>query len=129
PFRSSYSFNRYYVHLQTSNRRIIQVSPKYEVGSFYSGNRRDFTLDVGIRPANGVLINLNNEWNRVELAEGNFSARVLRLSANTQFSPWISIVNNLQYDSVSRVMGWQFRYRWILRPGNDFYFVYTHNWL
>jgi hypothetical protein len=27
------------------------------------------------------------------------------------------------------VLGWQSRFRWILRPGNDLYFVYIHNWL
>jgi hypothetical protein len=27
------------------------------------------------------------------------------------------------------VLGWQSRYRWILQPGNDIYFVYNHNWL
>jgi hypothetical protein len=37
-------------------------------------------------------------------------------------------VNIFQYDSESRVLGWQGRFRWILRPGNDLYFVYTHNW-
>jgi hypothetical protein len=26
-------------------------------------------------------------------------------------------------------MGWQSRFRWIIRPGNDLYVVYTHNWL
>ena len=30
---------------------------------------------------------------------------------------------------MSRVLGWQSRYRWILRPGNDLYAVYTHNWV
>jgi hypothetical protein len=38
-------------------------------------------------------------------------------------------VNSFQFDSQSRVLGWQGRFRWILRPGNDLYFVYTHNWL
>jgi hypothetical protein len=36
--------------------------------------------------------------------------------------------SNFQYDNVSRVLGWQGRFRWILKPGNDFYFVYTQNW-
>jgi hypothetical protein len=39
------------------------------------------------------------------------------------------LVNNIQYDSVSRVLGWQSRFRWILKPGNDIFVVYTHNWL
>jgi hypothetical protein len=38
-------------------------------------------------------------------------------------------VNNVQYDTVSAVAGWQSRFRWIVRPGNDIYVVYTHNWL
>ena len=54
---------------------------------------------------------------------------VLRLNANTQFSPWISLVNNLQYDTVSRVLGLQSRFRWILRPGNDIHLVYAQHWL
>jgi hypothetical protein len=37
-------------------------------------------------------------------------------------------VNNLQFDSVSDVLGWQARFRWIVRPGNDLYLVYMHNW-
>jgi hypothetical protein len=41
----------------------------------------------------------------------------------------MSLVNNIQYDSQSAVLGWQSRFRWILTPGNDLYLVYTHNWL
>ena len=52
-----------------------------------------------------------------------------RLNARTQFSPWISLANTIQYDSVSREIGWQMRFRWILKPGDDIFFVYTHNWL
>ena len=44
-----------------------------------------------------------------------------------EFTPFVALVNNVQFDTVSRVMGWQSRFRWILRPGNDLYVVYTHN--
>ena len=40
-----------------------------------------------------------------------------------------SISNSVQYDSVSRLLGWQFRFRWIVTPGNDVYFVSVSNWL
>jgi hypothetical protein len=129
PAGGIYRFTRYAVQAQTANRRIVSLNTRYEKGNFYSGRRRDFVVDLGFRPRAGLLINVNNEWNRVELAEGKFSTSVLRLNANTQFSPWISVVNNVQYDSVSRLLGWQARFRWILRPGNDIYFVYSHNWL
>jgi hypothetical protein len=37
--------------------------------------------------------------------------------------------NNIQYDSGSRVLGWQLRFRWITQPGNDIYFVWMTNWI
>jgi hypothetical protein len=40
-----------------------------------------------------------------------------------------TIVNNVQYDTQSSLLGWQSRFRWIVTPGSDFYVVYTHNWL
>ena len=81
-----------------------------------------------MRPRPGVLLTLAAEHNVLDLAEGSFETDVFRAKVNTQFSPWISLVNNLQYDSVSRLLGWQMRFRWIRRPGNDLYFVYSHNW-
>ncbi len=129
PADGAYNFTRYRLTVSTADRRALSLTTQYENGGFFSGHRRNFDLSVGIRPIAGVLINVNNEWNRIELSEGSFSTRVLRLNANTQFSPSISLINNLQHDSVSHILGWQSRLRWILRPGNNLYFVYAHNWL
>ena len=52
-----------------------------------------------------------------------------RGDASTQFGPWISLAQVVQYDTVSRALGWQARFRWIEKPGNDWFFVYTHNWI
>ena len=73
-------------------------------------------------------MNLAAEWNRVDLPEGRFETRLYRVVADTQFSPWIYLVNNIQFDSVSALLGWQFRLRWTLEPGNDVFVVYTQNW-
>ncbi|MEZ5417556.1 MAG: hypothetical protein R2708_09445 [Vicinamibacterales bacterium] len=74
----------------------------------------------------GVTINLSNEWNHVSLAEGEFSTCLHRAVIDTQFSPFMYLANNIQHDPVSGVLGWQSRFRWIVRlPGN--LVVYTHN--
>jgi hypothetical protein len=65
------------------------------------------------------------EWNRVELEEGRFETRLFRIVPELQFSPSVSWVNNVQYDTQSAVLGWQSRFRWIVKPGSDLYFVYT----
>lgn len=129
PVGNAYNFTRYWAGGSTASRRPVSLNGRYENGTFYSGRRRAFNMGLGVRPRTGVLLFINNEWNRVELPEGKFSTSLLRLNAGTQFNPWISLINNVQYDSVSRILGWQFRFRWILRPGNDVYFVYAHNWL
>jgi hypothetical protein len=54
---------------------------------------------------------------------------LFRVIGETQFTPFIALVNNFQFDSQSSVLGWQSRFRWILKPGNDLYVVYTHNWI
>ena len=69
------------------------------------------------------------ESNHVRLAEGAFDTRLVRMIGSTQFNPRVAVVNTVQYDSLSGQLGWQGRFRWILQPGNDFYFVYTQNWI
>ncbi|MGE0816850.1 MAG: DUF5916 domain-containing protein [Vicinamibacterales bacterium] len=127
PAGSDYTFTRYRVSANTANQRLIALRPSVEWGGFLSGTRREVGFDVGIRPRPGVTLNLTNEWNHVDLAEGAFSTRLHRAILDTQFSPFMYLVNNVQYDSVSRGLGWQARFRWIVTPGNDVFLVYTHN--
>ena len=65
----------------------------------------------------------------MRLAEGRFYTRLHRGVSELQFSPHMAWVNNVQFDAQSGVLGSQSRYRWILRPGNDIYLVYNHNWV
>ena len=129
PIGNEYNFTRYRIQLQTANRRVIAVTPTIEEGGFYSGDRRRVALDLTVRARPGLIVYMSGEWNRIQLAEGRFETRLFRVVPELQFSPWLSLVNNIQYDSVSAALGWQSRLRWILKPGNDFYFVYTQNWL
>jgi hypothetical protein len=128
PTGEKYQFTRYNLSLFTADHRMFTIEPQVEFGDFFSGSRREYIVEMGLRPRRGVLLQFEAEHNEIDLAEGSFEADVFRARANTQFSPWISVVNNLQYDTESRLLGWQMRLRWIRRPGNDFYFVYTHNW-
>ena len=128
PVGEKYRFTRYNIGAFTADHRVVTIEPQVEFGSFFSGSRREYTIEMGLRPRRGVLIEFEAEHNVIDLAEGRFEADVFRARASTQFSPWISLANNVQYDTESRLLGWQMRFRWIERPGTDVYFVYTHNW-
>ena len=122
-------FNRYRFQVRTAPHRFLSTGSHVELGSFFSGDRQEFRLQFSVRPRPGIVVRLETTWNRVNLAEGRFQTRLYLLEAETQFNPWIQLANNIQYDSVSGVLGWQSRFRWILKPGNDLYVVYLHNWL
>lgn len=119
---------RYGVNVTTANRRTVSGNISLTRGSYFSGDRRDYTALLNVQPRPGVLATVTAAYNRLELPEGTITTRVLRGVVNTQFSPFMSISNNVQYDSVSRLLGWQLRYRWIVEPGNDLYVDWFRNW-
>lgn len=129
PKGNEYHYTRYSLGFTSANRRKISGNVNTTLGSFYSGHRRDLLLGLNLRPRRGVLATFTGQFNRIELAEGSFSTKILRAVINTQFNPFISVSNNIQYDSVSRLLGWQARFRWIVKPGNDIYFVWLNNWM
>jgi hypothetical protein len=128
PLGAAYTFQRYRLFVSTANRRALSVNSSYEFGGFYSGTRVEQQVNLNVRVRPGLFFFLTGQWNDVELPEGNFTTRLYRLVAEEQFSPFIAVTNNIQYDSQSGVLGWQSRFRWIITPGNDLYVVYTHNW-
>jgi hypothetical protein len=129
PFAAEYDFSRFQFWMQTANRRVLALQLRYNVGGFYSGDRTERGLNLTVRARAGLIASFNGQWNSVTLPEGNFSTRLYRVNLENQFTPYIALVNTIQYDSQSAVLGWQSRFRWILTPGNDLYVVYTHNWL
>jgi hypothetical protein len=128
PAGEEYSVTRYRVSGNTANRRVISGRASYGWGGFFSGTRRETSVNVTMRPRPGIRVQMESEWNDVNLQEGEFATRIYRLISDTQFNPWIFVVANVQYDTVSAVLGWQTRFRWTLDPGNDVFFIYTHNW-
>ena len=129
PLGETFTFTRFRAFGQTANRRVLAVNGRYETGDFFSGTRTEKNVTLTVRAGTGMIFSVNGQWNSVELPEGSFTTQLYRVISETQFSPFIALVNNIQYDSQSAVLGWQARFRWIVTPGNDLYVVYTHNWL
>ena len=68
----------------------------------YAGMRLRVATDLNVRLRPGVIVYTSAEWNRVELDEGRFETRLFRIVPELQFSPWVSWVNNIQYDTRAR---------------------------
>ena len=123
-----YSFDTWGVSVESASRRRISVSASASDGAFWSGDRSAVALGVTARPSQSVTTSAEWEHENVDLVEGAFTTNLTRVAGSWHVSPWTSVTGNLQYDTVSQVAGLYTRLRWILEPGSDFYFVYTHNW-
>ena len=128
PVGSSFDWLRYQLGFDTAEHRVVSGRAEYSFGNFWNGDRRELSLDLTLRPRPGLFVHLSSEFNDVNLPQGSFTTKLYRLDARTQFSPWISLSNNVQYDSESREVGWQLRFRWIQKPGDDVFFIWTQNW-
>ncbi len=128
PAGNNYDWLRYQVSYDSAEQRMFSGRVEYSFGDFYDGQRQELSLDLNIRPRPGILLQLSSEFNDVDLPGGAFTTKLYQLDARTQFSPWISLSNNVQYDTESGELGWQMRFRWIQKPGNDLFFIWTQNW-
>jgi hypothetical protein len=124
----SYTMKRYGVEFQTANKRPVVLAADVSWGEFFTGTRRDLEFELFFKPSTHVFASVQYERNDVALREGTFTAQVFTARADYNFSPNVSWANLLQYDTESRILGVQSRFRWILKPGNDLFLVVNRGW-
>ena len=123
-----YRFSELRFDARSANQRPVSGRIGYTLGGFWSGSRRSSEVGVSVRPVQGVTISTDWERDDVTLPQGEFTTDLVRLSGAWHLSPWASVTGNVQYDTVSEIVGLFTRLRWILTPGSDFFLVYTQNW-
>jgi hypothetical protein len=118
----------YRLELATASFRRFGSTFAHSHGTFWTGKRSDFTTSFFLRPYPGI--NLDGSWvhSRVQLAEGAFQTHLFRLITSYDFSPWLALQFNIQYDNISRLLGTNNRLSWIVTPGTVLHVVYNHNW-
>ena len=101
----------------------------YWWGGFYDGTRKQTGLGVTLKPNAHLSLALCVDRNDIALREGRFYTQVVTTRADYNFTPNVSWQNLQQYDNEPRLMSFQSRFRWILRPGNDLFVVVNRRWV
>ncbi len=112
----------------TSGSRPLAARIEAETGTFYSGTRRMAGAELIAKVNRNINASVEMEQNWVRLKEGYFKTRLLASRLDYSFTPLMSFTSIIQYDTDSQNIGWQNRVRWIMKPGNEFYFVFNHSW-
>jgi len=123
-----YSIWEYRIIARTTGRRKISLFGGSTFGQFWNGDRLQYGGRVTFRPNPGVSISTNIQRNKVTLPQGSFDADVYEVEMQWNPTTWVAATTQVQFDDVSQLVGLFARIRWIVKPGNDVYFVYTHNW-
>lgn len=119
----------YELEVATPSYRKISGSIEYEWGGFWTGRIASLELGLVLRPSPGINIEVDYTHTRVTAENKQVDTNLYRVNLGFDFTPDISISSNIQYEDVSKVLGTNTRFRWILTPGTDIFFVYNHNWL
>jgi hypothetical protein len=123
-----YDFNIHNIMVMTSQSRPFSIRSHLRAGSFYSGTLRSYEFQFTWRKDRHLTTSLTWEKNWIRLKEGEFNTALLLYRLDYSFTPFVTLANFMQYDTDSRNIGLQSRLRWILKPGNEFFVVFNHNW-
>jgi hypothetical protein len=125
----SYQWHKYRAEANTATKRRWVIDVAYWWGGFYDGTREQTGLGLTLKPTAHLSIAVRADRNDIALREGRFHTQVVTVRADYNFTPNVSWQNLQQYDNESRLLSFQSRFRWILRPGNDVFFVVNRGWV
>ena len=124
-----YSSKELQLKFETSEKRMVSTELEYQTGDFWSGEKQTLKGQISIKPFSGFNIQTEYEKNQVKLSGNNFNTELYNIELGIYPTPRTAIFSNLQYDNVSNALGLFAKLQHTIRPGSDFYLVYTHNWM
>ena len=125
----NYNNQGYSLDLSTAGFRRVGGSLSYSNIGFWTGRRQNLQMDAFFRPVIGLNISTRWDHSTVRLAEGSFQTNLFQVITAYDFSPWVSLNFNIQYDNLSKFLGTNTRFVWVIEPGNTLFVVYNHNWI
>jgi hypothetical protein len=123
-----YDFTSCRLNFGTSTHRAAVFEMNYNFGGFYSGRYDDVSFGLTLKYKGFATLALDSNLVRGRLPQGHFNENVYQVKADIFISPDLGLMNYIQYDDISRLLGWSARLRWQISPGNDLYIVYNKNW-
>jgi hypothetical protein len=124
----SYDFASYHFEFSTASHRPAVFDMNYNFGEFYSGHYDDMKIGLTLKYKGYANLALDVNLVRGRLPQGSFSENVYQIKADIFLSPDFGLMNYIQYDDISRQLGWSARLRWQVSAGNVIFIVYNKSW-
>jgi Domain of unknown function (DUF5916)/Carbohydrate family 9 binding domain-like len=124
-----YSFERYGVTFATGGQRKVVLELRLENGGFFSGDRKTVKMKLDWQPSKYFTGVFEYEYNGVDLPEGKFDVRLMRVRTDVAFNAEWAWITTAQYDNQSELLDANSRLQWIPVAGREFYIIYNGGWL
>ena len=122
-----YSFDEYGFDLQSARHRAVMLVGGVLAGDFYGGERLNMRADMFWNGSQHFRASMGYDYNEVDLPQGEFETRLVRLRMDLIFSSKWSWLNLVQYDNVSGTTGFNSRIEWVPTSGREGFIVLNHN--
>ena len=113
------------LEVRTFNGRTVQATVSGEIGNFWSGTKRSFSLSASARPNANLSLQPSYRFNDVDLPEGSFSTHLVGLRTNFSVTGSFLTSTLLQYNSSGSLAAFQVRLNYIFRQIDNIYLVYN----
>jgi hypothetical protein len=123
-----YQYTNFRAGFESASHRPYQFEFNQHFGQFYSGHLAETEISVSLKYKGYATLGVQTALIRGRLPQGNFNENIYELKADVFLSSNLGLMNYVQYDDVSKELGWQARFRWQISPGNEIFFVYNKNW-
>ena len=124
----SYRWMEHEVEASTASKRRGVMEFEYRWANFYGGTLHQISSELILKPSAHFSLLAQMERGHVSLPSGDFVTQLFSGGVDYAASSDVTWSNLIQYDSDSRILGFQSRFRWILKPGNDLFLVVNRGW-
>jgi hypothetical protein len=127
----SYSFDDVTASYAFGAQRPVSGTVSMQVGEFFDGTIRSFTLGGGgmtpgrLSISSHLSVEPSFSITRIELPTATFTTRLARARVDYAFTPLMFATTLLQYNSADRTLSTNLRFRWEYAPGSEIFLVYT----
>ena len=124
-----YSYRRYGLDLTTGGQRQLIATVHVENGGFFSGHRKTVNAKFEWHPSRHFTGVFEYEYNDIELLEGEFDTRLIRIRTEVAFNTEWAWITTAQFDNQSELLSVNSRLQWIPKAGQEFYLIYNGGWI
>ncbi len=125
-----YKYSVLGVNYSSDLSRKLAVDVQFGYGSFYNGTFTGLNMSNFFNLSNKFRIELNWDWNRVDVPFGNgkFTTSIFGLRTVYSFTPNLFAKTYVQWNQFDKRIISNFLINFIHSPGSNFYLVYNEEW-